>query len=73
MPVARKQVRVRHVAGPLGVRGRSSDNGLIAERLGWAPSQPLSVGLEKTYRWIEDQVRQYLSAPREPSAGLVQA
>jgi nucleoside-diphosphate-sugar epimerase len=41
---------------PKGVNGRSSDNTLIADRLGWAPSIPLQVGLERTYRWIYDQM-----------------
>jgi nucleoside-diphosphate-sugar epimerase len=41
---------------PQGVRGRNSDNSLIQERLGWAPSIPLRVGLEHTYRWIHDQL-----------------
>jgi nucleoside-diphosphate-sugar epimerase len=42
----------------LGVRGRNSDNRLIREKLGWAPSRPLREGLEKTYRWIEKQVNE---------------
>jgi GDP-D-mannose 3',5'-epimerase len=41
---------------PKGVRGRNSDNALIRERLGWEPSIPLPVGLEKTYAWIYDQL-----------------
>ena len=41
---------------PQGVRGRNSDNTLIKERLGWAPSIPLRVGLEHTYRWIHDEL-----------------
>jgi nucleoside-diphosphate-sugar epimerase len=41
---------------PKGVNGRSSDNTLIRERLGWAPSISLREGLEKTYRWIHDQM-----------------
>jgi len=39
-----------------GVRGRRSDNRLIKEKLGWAPSKPLSEGIEKTYRWIAAEV-----------------
>jgi GDP-D-mannose 3', 5'-epimerase len=46
-----------HIPGPLGVRGRNSDNRLIRERLGWAPSKPLREGLKTTYAWIEGQVR----------------
>jgi nucleoside-diphosphate-sugar epimerase len=41
---------------PKGVRGRNSDNTLIRERLGWEPSTPLAVGLERTYAWIHDQM-----------------
>jgi len=41
---------------PLGVRGRNSDNTLIQEKLGWAPGISLEDGMEKTYRWIYDQM-----------------
>jgi len=57
MMIAGKTLCIRHIAGPLGVRGRNSDNRLIAEKLGWAPKFPLRKGLEKTYAWIADQVR----------------
>ncbi len=55
--IAGKNIEKRHIDGPLGVRGRNSDNRLIREKLGWAPSQSLRVGLEKTYAWVEQQVR----------------
>ncbi len=55
--IAGKKIDLDHIPGPLGVRGRNSENSLIQERLGWAPSQPLKTGLEKTYEWIERQVR----------------
>jgi nucleoside-diphosphate-sugar epimerase len=55
--VARKSVKLRHIPGPLGVRGRNSDNRLIAQVLGWRPNWPLRKGVEKTYAWIELQVR----------------
>jgi nucleoside-diphosphate-sugar epimerase len=55
MDIAGKRLTKRHIPGPLGVRGRNSDNRLIAERLGWAPSQPLRAGLERTYAWIAQQ------------------
>jgi GDP-D-mannose 3', 5'-epimerase len=42
---------------PKGVRGRSSDNSLIKQRLGWEPSIPLRAGMEKTYAWIYDQMK----------------
>ena len=54
--ISGKRLSVRHIDGPLGVRGRNSDNRLIREKLGWAPSAPLQSGLEKTYAWIEAQV-----------------
>jgi nucleoside-diphosphate-sugar epimerase len=56
MEIAGKKLAIRHIPGPLGVRGRNSDNRLIREKLGWAPSRPLREGLEKTYAWIARQV-----------------
>lgn len=56
MEIAGKKLTLRHVPGPLGVRGRNSDNRLIREKLGWAPGRLLREGLETTYRWIEQQV-----------------
>lgn len=55
--IAGKPLRKRHIDGPLGVRGRNSDNRLIEEKLGWRPNQPLSEGLKQTYAWIERQVK----------------
>jgi GDP-D-mannose 3',5'-epimerase len=55
--IAGKKITVRHIEGPLGVRGRNSDNRLIREKLGWAPSRPLRDGMEKTYAWISGQVK----------------
>jgi GDP-D-mannose 3', 5'-epimerase len=55
--IAGKRLEKRHVAGPLGVRGRNSDNRLIREKLGWAPSQPLAAGMKVTFEWIERQLR----------------
>jgi GDP-D-mannose 3', 5'-epimerase len=56
MQAAGKKLNIRHIKGPLGVRGRNSDNRLIFERLGWRPSRPLREGLEKTYAWVATQV-----------------
>ena len=47
MDVAGKKQTIRHIDGPLGVRGRNSDNRLIKEKLGWAPSMPLKDGIKK--------------------------
>ncbi len=55
--ISGKTIHKNHIPGPIGVRGRNSDNRLIEEKLGWAPSQTLTAGLEKTYEWIEMQVR----------------
>ena len=57
MKIAGKKLSVKHIPGPLGVRGRNSDNNLIEKKLGWRPSQPLVEGLETTYRWIDEQVK----------------
>jgi len=54
--IAGKKISLRHIPGPLGVRGRNSDNRLIESKLGWSPNRPLREGLEKTYSWIEQQV-----------------
>jgi GDP-D-mannose 3', 5'-epimerase len=57
MEIAGKKLRLKHIPGPLGVRGRNSDNRLISQSLGWAPSRPLREGMQKTFAWIEQQVR----------------
>ena len=56
MEIAGKKQSIKHVPGPLGVRGRNSDNRLIEEKLGWKPTAPLIDGLEKTYGWIRTMV-----------------
>jgi nucleoside-diphosphate-sugar epimerase len=57
MRIAGKDLAIRTIPGPVGVRGRNSDNRLIRTELGWAPSRPLEAGLAVTYRWIEQQAR----------------
>lgn len=57
MKIAGKKLKIKHIKGPLGVRGRSSDNRLIKKKLGWEPSTKLHDGLAKTYAWINDQVQ----------------
>jgi nucleoside-diphosphate-sugar epimerase len=56
MDIAGKKLSIRHIPGPLGVRGRNSDNRLIREKLGWAPGRNLREGLKNTYEWIASQV-----------------
>ena len=55
--ISGKKLRIKNIEGPQGVRGRNSDNKLYKEKIGWEVSQPLKVGIEKTYRWIEEQVK----------------
>ena len=55
--------RSYNLGAPKGVRGRNSDNTLITEKLGWAPSISLESGLEQTYRWIYDQMTGAKRAP----------
>jgi nucleoside-diphosphate-sugar epimerase len=56
MDIAGKKLKIRHIPGPLGVRGRSSDNTYIQQLLGWHPTSRLIHGMEITYNWIEEQV-----------------
>lgn len=53
--VAGKQININHIDGPLGVRGRNSDNTLIREKLNWDYEMPLSEGIARTYNWIVSQ------------------
>ena len=55
--IAGKKINVRHIPGPQGVRGRTSNNDLIKEQLNWKPSNDLRHGLTKTYNWIEQQIK----------------
>ena len=54
--IAQKNPTKKHIPGPLGVRGRNSDNRLIEDKLGWAPNKPLKDGLAKTYKWIQSEL-----------------
>lgn len=65
MEIAGVKLKIIHVPGPQGVRGRNSDNRLIKEKLGWAPSMPLKEGLKITYKWIEEQVRLIFEKERD--------
>ncbi|MDD4275141.1 MAG: NAD-dependent epimerase/dehydratase family protein [Desulfobacter postgatei] len=57
MEAAGKKLTKHHIDGPLGVRGRNSDNRLIHDKLGWRPTRPLREGMAKTYHWIEEEVK----------------
>ena len=65
--ISEKNITIKNIEGqefvdkygfkcPLGVKGRNSDNKLYREQIGWEVSQPLSIGLKKTYQWIKSQV-----------------
>jgi nucleoside-diphosphate-sugar epimerase len=56
MNIAEKKLKIKHIRGPLGVRGRNSDNRLIQEKIGWKPKSRLEDGIKKTYNWINKQV-----------------
>jgi nucleoside-diphosphate-sugar epimerase len=54
--IANKEIIIKHIDGPTGVRGRNSDNNLIYDKLNWKPTQKLKVGLEKLYKWINYEI-----------------
>ncbi len=57
MDVANKKLSIKYIEGPIGVKGRNSDNTLYEKKLGWRVSKSLKSGIEKTYPWIENQVK----------------
>lgn len=56
--IAGKKIKIKHIKGPLGVRGRNSDNKLLKEKLLWEPKTTLTEGLTKTYHWIASQIKE---------------
>ncbi|MBE1300489.1 MAG: NAD-dependent epimerase/dehydratase family protein [Alteromonadaceae bacterium] len=54
--ISAKNLTLKHIDGPIGVRGRNSDNRLISQKLKWSPRVDLALGLEKTYLWICEQI-----------------
>jgi len=54
--ISGKDLSIINIPGPEGVRGRKSDNRLFRKQIGWEPTEPLRVGMEKTYAWIKEQV-----------------
>jgi GDP-D-mannose 3',5'-epimerase len=59
--VAGKDVKMIHIDGPLGVRGRNSDNNLIREKLDWNYTMTLEEGIGRTYAWINEQLTKKLT------------
>lgn len=54
--ISGKDISIKNIPGPVGVRGRNSDNKLIEELLGWAPKYSLYEGLKTTYPWIKSEL-----------------
>ena len=72
--ISGKKLTLRHIKGPLGVRGRNSDNRLIEQKLNWRPDRPVQEGLAKTYTWIDAQVKaMLLHPPAQPVEELQRA
>jgi nucleoside-diphosphate-sugar epimerase len=61
--IAGINISIKHIEGPMGVRGRNSDNTRLRETLKWEPALILEQGLTFTYNWIEQQVSQKLGLP----------
>jgi GDP-D-mannose 3',5'-epimerase len=55
--ISGKNVHIKNISGPEGVRGRNSDNTLYKEKMNWSVTQPLRIGIEKTYDWISSNVK----------------
>jgi len=52
--ISGKDIKIKNIDGPLGVRGRNSDNKLIKKLLGWEPTEKLETGIKKLYQWLEN-------------------
>jgi len=61
--VAGKKIDKKHIDGPLGVRGRNSNNDLIRKELGWDYSMTLEEGIRKTYNWIMSEIAKEVVEP----------
>lgn len=55
--ISGKNLKINNIDGPVGVRGRNSDNKLLREKLAWEPTQKLQTGITETYKWIDTQVK----------------
>ena len=56
--ISGKKLKIKNIDGPIGVKGRNSDNNLIKEKLNWSPNKPLEEGLIETYKWINNKVNE---------------
>jgi len=60
MSFENKDLKIKHIEGPMGVRGRNSNSKLILEKLKWEPTITIDEGLKKTYFWIKDELEKAL-------------
>jgi len=70
--IAGKKLNITHIPGPEGVRGRNSDNTLIKQVLGWAPSITLREGIARTYPWILEQTKKEADPSKFAKSEIVQ-
>lgn len=68
MTFENKHLKIVHMKGPLGVRGRNSDNTLIKKVLGYAPNTSFEEGLRKTYFWIKSLIEAEVNAGKDISS-----
>jgi GDP-D-mannose 3',5'-epimerase len=67
MSFEEKNLPIKHIDGPMGVRGRTSNNELIKKELGWEPLIPIEEGLKKTYFWIKGEIEAQEKAGKDVS------
>merc|ERR1712127_1012553 len=68
MSYENKDLPIKHIDGPMGVRGRNSNNVLIKKELGWEPSIKIEDGLRKTYFWIKGEIEREAKEGKDTSA-----
>jgi GDP-D-mannose 3',5'-epimerase len=68
MSFENKKLPIKHIEGPMGVRGRNSDNTLIKAKLGWAPSISIRDGIKITHAWIKSQIEAEKASGKDSSA-----
>ena len=70
---AGKDLPIKHIPGPEGVRGRNSNNDLIKEKLGWAPSVKLEDGLNVTFEWISSKIAEEAASGVDTAAAFAKS
>jgi GDP-D-mannose 3', 5'-epimerase len=69
MGIAGKDLPIKNIPGPEGVRGRNSDNTMIKAKLGWAPSISIKDGFKVTHAWIQSQIDKEAAAGKTGNYG----